>query len=87
MQVRQRLGLSPLVWSFPVGDESQYAWTCENTAAGAQADPAGPDEGVDRVAWGGGFDDQRWSARSAARFAFTPFGRFDNVGVRLVRIR
>ena len=52
-----------------------------------QSDPAGPDEGADRVARGGGFDDQRRSSRSAARFAFTPTRRFDNVGVRLVRIR
>ena len=82
--------LAPNPWGLYDMHGNVYEW-CDDWFAAydstAQADPAGPGEGVDRVARGGGFDDQRRSARSAARFAFTPLRGFDNIGVRLVRVR
>ena len=52
-----------------------------------QSDPRGPDQGTARVFRGGSFTDVASFSRSAQRCWNAPDLRFNNVGVRLVRVR
>jgi formylglycine-generating enzyme required for sulfatase activity len=53
--------------------------------SGDTADPAGPDSGSHRVGRGGSWNDVAWYCRSAYRSGYTPSGRSDGLGFRVLR--
>ena len=52
-----------------------------------RVDPLGPTSGSDRVLRGGAFHNGTQNTRSAYRYSSSPADRYDNTGVRLLRVR
>jgi len=70
------------------GNVSEWCWDWYNSSYYSSSptnDPMGASSGTDRVRRGGSWRGDAGAMRSAARYYDSPGGRYNNIGLRLVR--
>jgi len=68
------------------GNVQEWCWDWLGSySSEAQTDPMGASSGSNRVLRGGYWSDSVKYARSACRYSFPPYYRYDSIGLRLVR--